>query len=182
MILAYSLHGFENAQALLRRLGSAATPAAELAIEEGADVIAVRARELAPRRQGPVPKSRRRKKRLHQSIVVSKTLTKKSQRLYGGVASVERWIGPTAPHAPRVEFGHALVKVRRSQRAGKRGKVIARRVIGHVPAKPFMRPAEAETRAKVTEVIAHRFVAEVMHVIEPAEYQAITRPSATGPA
>lgn len=153
-MITHTLLGFEGADQVLATLGEGARRVANKALDEAAAVVAARARQLAPRRTVfPAGRGKiSRRKRLYQSIVVSRTLSRRAQKRYGGKAELERFIGPTVAHAPLVEFGHRLVKHRTGRRTGKTIKV----EIGRVRAHPFMRPAADQTRDLVLNIIAGR--------------------------
>lgn len=65
-----------------------------------------------------------------------KSIKKKPSKIHSGQVIV----GAFAPHAHLVEYGHAQV-----DHSG--------HVIGHVPARPFLRPAEEAVKARLREII-----------------------------
>ncbi len=71
-----------------------------------------------------------------QSGGLKKGIRKKPSKIYEGQVLV----GAFAPHAHLIEYGHAQV-----DRAG--------RVVGHVAARPFLRPAEEAVEARLDEII-----------------------------
>lgn len=84
---------------------------------------------------------------LRDTIVITSQLSQSQRRRRGGrLTEYEAFVSATAPHAHLVEFGHALVKSRRT--AGGRTKA----VIGHVPAYPFLRPAFDARKGEVLQL------------------------------
>tara|TARA_R110000822_G_scaffold206046_3_gene342490 strand:- start:2736 stop:3224 length:489 start_codon:yes stop_codon:yes gene_type:complete len=71
-----------------------------------------------------------------------------------------------------LEFGHRNVKVKREPRQsnGKPGRIISSRVIGFVPAKPFLRPAYYQTRDESKEIYKREIWADIQkHVRKERE-------------
>lgn len=103
---------------------------------EGAKVIRTAMKRKAPR--GPTG---------HLKKAIRAKKAKRYQRHNPSAwAAVDR---KRAPHAHLVENGHRLVK------GGKLGK--GGRVVGNVPARPFVRSAVVETKGKVRAVLVKGF-------------------------
>lgn len=164
-----TLTGVPELLAALKGLGEVGSRAAlQGALKKGAEVTAVEARRLAPR--GTEPKT---KTRLANSIKVMANLSRSQKRKRGARrAEAEIFVGPTVPHAHLVEFGHVLVKARHEGKVGlvgRRGKkrkafVKTKRVIGHVPAHPFMRPAFDSTKERAAREVFKELGAELKKV------------------
>ncbi len=120
-----------GADEIARRLnvmGEKAKEIVEPAAMAGAEVIRKAASDNAPRRTGF----------LAEHIVAE---VKDVQPLKATIA-----VGPhkDAFYGLFVEFGHALVRG---------GKKATRRVLGNVPARPFLRPALDETKEQVKAIV-----------------------------
>lgn len=124
---------------------------------------------LAPRSQDP-----EHTKPLADSMKISTRLTRNQRRLRRlaasgtiGRSAVEVFVGPTAPHGHLVERGHLLVKGTVTAIGRGRRRVVlkdTRRVIGHVPGYPFLRPAWEQTKEQVRAGIAKGIAAEIQRV------------------
>ena len=177
----------------LGRLGTKA--ALQGAMKKGAQIIADEAGRLAPRGEDIGPR-RAGDVRLHDSIRVAANVSR-SQRSKRGAprGEAEYFVGSTDPTAHLVEFGHLLVKAtreetptsrtftrRRRRKDGSielvqvRGKatrhILGRRVIGHVAAHPFMRPAFDSTRVEATKIVMQELGGEVVKVAKRYRRQA----------
>lgn len=148
--LGVSVSGLEELQRAFDDLGSVGQKSAlQAALKKGAEIVAAEARLLAPRGTDIGPRLKG-KPHLADSIIVRTTLSASQRRKRGGRRQeAEVFVGATVPHAHLVEFGHANVKTTGGHEWVTRGrgqrvrlkKVALKRVVGHVPPHPFMRPA-----------------------------------------
>jgi HK97 gp10 family phage protein len=146
--VAVAVSGLDDLDKAFAEIGAVGSKQALTdALKKAAQPVAEEARRLAP--VGPVDPSDKSKP-LAQTIVVRTSLSKSQMRKRGGRReAAEVFVGSSAPHAHLVEFGHILVKARHEgvlAMRGRRGKktlqrVKTKRVIGHVSARPFLRPA-----------------------------------------
>ena len=146
------------------------------ALKAGANVTAEEARRLAP--VGTDPET---KLHLRDSIKVAANLNRNQKRKRGGRrADGEIFVGPTVPHAHLVEFGHMLVKARYSatlhlvkrRRGARWERKQTKRVIGHVPAHPFMRPAFDSTKDRAAREVFKALGLELRRVARRFRRQA----------
>lgn len=181
-----TVSGVDDLLSAFDQLGKIGARAAmQDAMKKGAELTAEAARRLAPRGEDPTTK-----RRLADSIAVRANLSRSQNRKRGARrGEAEIFVGSTAPHAHLVEFGHMNVKVTRADEATQRtftrrvkqkgggfslvtvrGKlarqVTSRRVVGHVPAHPFMRPAFDATKAAATKVIFEEFGRSLVKVAQ----------------
>ena len=139
----FQFEGIDQLEAAFDELGAALSKQVlQTALKKAGQVLADAASAGAPRDERLEPGTRAR--RIAESFVVRTALPKNQRRLRAKAGSVrqfaEVFIFNTAPHAHLVEFGHKLVVGKRATtRRGRRDQVL--KVIGHVPAHPFARPA-----------------------------------------
>jgi HK97 gp10 family phage protein len=132
------LEGFGELSVQIKQLAKACKPDdVEEILVRGARVIVNAAKAKAP--QGPTGNLKR--------AIKVKRMKPRGMNPAPVLAAVDRRI---APHADLVENGHALVR---------RGKVV-----GHVPAHPYFRPAVDETEGAVTRQV----IREIEGLIEKA--------------
>lgn len=148
--VAVAVSGLDDLDKAFAEIGAVGSKQAlQDALKKAAEPVAEEARRLAPRDSdiGPRTKSNRH---LADTILVRTSLSQSQMRKRGGRQQpAEVFVGSSAPHAHLVEFGHILVKARHEgvlAMRGRRGKktlqrVKTKRVIGHVSARPFLRPA-----------------------------------------
>jgi len=175
--VSMSLSGVPELLEAFKALGHVGTRQALTgALKKGAEVVAERARRYAPR-----GKEFASKRPLHTTIIVRTTLSASQKRKRGARrAEAEVFVGSSAPHAHLVEFGHALVKARDEGEVGLRGRrgakklvpVKTKRVIGHVPAYPFIRPAYDATKVQATKVVFEELGNELKKVARRYRRQA----------
>lgn len=180
--ITMSLSGVDELLAAFAELGQVGSRAAmQDALKKGAEVTAEAARRMAPLGMNAVGEGGAPKKALSNSIAVRSRLSRSQERKRGGRrAEAEMFVGSTAPHAHLVEFGHLLVKARHEGAKALRGRkgkkklvaVKTKRVIGHVPAYPFLRPAFDSTRNEATRVIFRSFGDSVTKVAKRYRRQA----------
>lgn len=139
--------GFAHLAGAFRAIGqSQSRSVVRKAMIQAYQPAAALARAVAPRGEEPV-----RRKRLAETIVVSER--RRGDRRRGNANTRERvtlYLGPTDPKGHLVEFGHLLVRGKRLTK--RRRYATGQRVIGHVPAHPFMRPAWDATKEQVLEL------------------------------
>jgi len=153
----------------LGKIGARA--AMQAAAKKAAVPIANAARRLAPRSGENGTRTA-----LADSIVIRSSLSRSQQRKRGGRrAEAETFVGSTAPHAHLVEFGHLQVAARHEgevhglTKAGKRTRFTGKakktkRVVGHVPAHPFMRPAYDSTKMEATRILVAGYGEELERI------------------
>lgn len=107
------------------------------------------AKRMAPRGDGG-----KNRKPLHRTIRVATKLNSSQMRGRARADGARVFIGSTDPKAHLVEFGHVLVK-------GRKGN---RRVIGHVPGHPFLRPAWDKHKGDLTQKLGEEIWKEVVKV------------------
>lgn len=110
-------------------------------VRKGANVVKKEARALVPKDTGRLRKSitvRRQRKSTTKGKIVDKVTFKK-----------EGW------YAHLVEFGHQLV---RGGRLGGRG---TGKVVSHIAAQPFLRPAFDKNRKRIIDVMRKTFAEEL---------------------
>ena len=168
-----TLSGVDELMAAFKELGSIGARAAmQDALKKGAQLVRDRAEALAPRSSEIGPRMKF-KPHLKDSIVVRSSLSRSQMRRRGWRREeAEVFVGPTVPHAHLVEFGHLQVAARDEGAVAMRGKkgsrklkrVKTKRVVGHVPAHPFMRPAFDTTKDAAAKVVLRAFGASLAKV------------------
>ena len=194
--ISVELSGVDELLQAFEDVGRIGTRAAlQDAMKKGAEVTAVAARRLAPRSDdiGPRPQ---KAPHLQDSIKVMANLSRAQKRKRGPMQGEgEIFVGSTASHAHLVEFGHVQVAATREETASptnfirrhrnKDGsislirvtrapsrKIISRRVVGHVPARPFMRPAFDATKLEASKIIFRELGASLQKVVNRYAAQA----------
>lgn len=194
--LSMTLTGIDELIAAMHELGETGSRAAmQDALKKAAQPVAEAARILAPRGDGIGPRNKF-KPRLADSIKVLASLSRSQARKRGGRRhDAEIFVGPTVPHAHLIEFGHLLVKTTRAKNETRRNfirrrrrkdgsielvnvtgklkrQIVSKRVIGHVPAHPFMRPAIDSTRERAVQILFTELGGSVVKVARRYRRQA----------
>src|SRR5262245_46092740 len=126
-----SLEGKDELEKDLEELGEGVRDVLEAAAAAGAVIVLARARAKAPQRTGNL---------------AANLEAKKSGKTKNNAAQT---VGPnkSAPYGAQVELGHNIVR---------NGAVV-----GHVPPKPYLRPAILESQVEVESAVAKIFAAAI---------------------
>jgi HK97 gp10 family phage protein len=185
--LGVSVAGLDDLEAMFREIGPVgAADSLRAAAKKALVPVAEEARRRAPRGTGTYTRKRLdgtvetiKRPHLAESIAIRSSLSKSQMRRRGGrKAPVEVFVGATAPFAHLVEFGHMRVVVERGELQERRVKgrdgrlrvrglyrpIIKRTVVGHVAAKPFLRPAFDSKKEESTKIFIGTINGEVLRV------------------
>lgn len=153
------LRGFKELDDQLKTLpNKVAGVALERAVHAGAKVIRDEARRLAPKHDGPYPKSRKdRKPGMLKRSIVSRTNKKVRDGITVNIGPSKRaWYGRL------VEMGHAIVTKATAGKTRKAGR--------NVPPKPFLRPAMDAKGAEAVKVLGVRLMREITDAVRKGKH------------
>jgi HK97 gp10 family phage protein len=182
-----TMSGLDDIEAMFKELGSVGTAdVLRNSLKRALRPVAEEARRRAPKGTGTYERRRAdgsvetvKRPHLAETIRISTRLSDSQMRRRGWKRGpIEAFVGSTSPYAHLIEFGHLLVKVKRGElrkrkNSGKGGRikgvgffrpVISRTVVGHVAARPFLRPAFDAKRDEVRELFFKGLGAEVERV------------------
>jgi hypothetical protein len=155
----FVVSGFDEWDRIFAALGEQRSKAAmRKALRGGALFIRVQLERAAPRGEKFKPAYTR----LHERIAVTgKPKRNRRTSILIGQFDIVVAVQSLAPHSHLVEYGHRLV---RAIRDGRTGRVLRKRVVGWVAAKPFIRPTFETHKDVAAEMVVEGFVREIERI------------------
>lgn len=192
--VAVRVTGLEDLESMFKAIGPVGARAAlQKTLRKASQPVADEAARLAPRGKGFALGGKFRR-HLYETIYVTTRLSRSQQRRRGASQGAEVYVVSSDPKAHLLEYGHLLVKATRGaerarKNSGKNGRIkgvgtirpiISRRVIGHVPAYPFMRPAFDAKRDEVFSLFLTSIDGEVQRVARRYARQIVSGKASRG--